>query len=551
MIPRFLHVSIFLAVANLAGAAEATPPKLAVVISVDQMRADYLVRFRSYFGEGGFKRLLEGGADFRNAHYRHAITHTAPGHALMLSGVHANVHGIIGNEWLDRDTWEQINSVEDRTSPLVGINPAELGPAQAKAPEKTGRSPRNFLAETVGDLLKQKYGDRSKVFAVSNKDRSAILLGGQRGDAAYWDESGKYVTSRHYRAELPAWVAAFNAEKRAEAAFGKTWERLLPAEVYEKVQGPDDAPGELLGYGYTRSFPKKVDGGKPAISPSFFLAHDLSPFTTETLGAFVQRAITEEKLGRHGATDLLGVSFSQIDAIGHGYGPDSHEVMDSMLRLDRVLAAIFAQIDREIGLAHCVIVLTADHGVAPLPERIAPAPAGRVKLADLDPVVKQALDAKYGPLAKGETWATRDGLNFHLRPAALAEKNVSAAEAANVVKAALLEVPNMGYAFTREELLAAPAEGGEVLAMARRSYHAARGRDVMFFPKENFVPVGGTGSTHATPYDYDTHVPIVFFGAGVKPGVHTESVGVDDIASTLAPLLGVAAPPAAKGKKLL
>jgi hypothetical protein len=174
-----------------------------------------------------------------------------------------------------------------------------------------------------------------------------------------------------------------------------------------------------------------------------------------------------------------------------------------------------------------------------------------VKLADLDPVVKKALDAKYGPLPKGETWATRDGVNFHLRPAALAAKNVSAAEAANVVKAALLEVPIMGYAFTREELLAAPAEGGEVLAMARRSYHAERGRDVMFFPKENFVPVGGTGSTHATPYKYDTHVPIVFFGKGVSKGVHTESVGVDDIAPTLAPLLGIAAPSAAKGKKLL
>ena len=135
--------------------------------------------------------------------------------------------------------------------------------------EKTGRSPKNFQATTVGDQLKQKYGDRSKVFAVSNKDRSAILLGGQRGDAAYWDENGKYVTSRHYRAELPAWVAAFNAEKRAEAAFGKTWERLLPAEVYERVQGPDDAPGEKVGDGFTRVFPKKVDGGKSAISPAF------------------------------------------------------------------------------------------------------------------------------------------------------------------------------------------------------------------------------------------------------------------------------------------
>ena len=542
---------LLISVLPVARAADAGPPKLAVVIVVDQMRADYLVRFRPYFGEGGFKRLLEGGADFRNAHYHHALTKTAPGHALILSGVHANVHGVIDNDWLDRATWEMINSVEDPASPLVGINPAELGPVQARAPEKTGRSPKNFAATTVGDELKRLYGEKSKVFTASNKDRSAILLGGQRGDAAYWDENGRFVTSRHYRAELPAWVAAFNAEKHVEGAFGKTWERLLPADVYEKVQGPDEAPGELVSYGLTRVFPKRIDGGKPAVTPAFFNAYDLSPFTSEALGEFVQRAIVEEKLGRHAATDLLGVSFSQIDAVGHGYGPDSHEVMDAMVRLDRVLAALLDKIDREVGLANCVVVLTADHGVARLPERMGTEPAGRVRLADFDPVVRKELDAKFGALPAGETWFTRDGGNYHLRPAALAAKPVSAAAAAAVVKTALLGVPTIGHAFTRDELLAAEPEGGEVLAMARRSYPAGRGRDVMFFPKKNFVPVGGTGSTHATPYDYDTHVPIVFFGQGVPKGVHNELVGVDDIAPTLAPLLGIAPPPLAKGKKLL
>jgi len=550
MTTRFLRVLIFLAIARLAGAAEATSPKLAVVIAVDQLRADYLVRFRPYFGEGGFKRLLEGGADFRNAHYRHALTKTAPGHALILSGVHANVHGVIDNDWLDRDLWEPINSVEDRGSPLVGINPAELGPAQAKAPEKTGRSPKNFRAATLGDILKQLHGEKSKVFAASNKDRSAILLGGQKADAAYWDENGKFVTSRHYRAELPAWVAAFNAEKRAEAVFGKTWDRLLPANVYEKVQGPDDATGELVNFGLTRVFPKTVDGGKPTLTPAFYSAYDLSPFTTEVLGEFVLRAITEEKLGRHAATDLLCVSFSQIDAVGHGYGPDSQEIMDAMLRLDRVLAAIMAKIDRELGLAQCVFVLTADHGVARMPERMGSAPAGRVKLADLDPVVKKALDAKFGALPSGETWITRDSSAYHLVPSALKAKGVSASEAAVVVRTALLGVPTIGYAFTRDELLAEP-EGTDVLAMARRSYNASRGRDVMFFTKENFLPVGATGSTHATPYDYDTHVPIVFFGKGVLKGVYQEAVGVEDIAPTFAALLGIAPPPLAKGKKLL
>jgi predicted AlkP superfamily pyrophosphatase or phosphodiesterase len=550
MTPRFLHVPIFLTLVNLAGAADATPPKLAVVISVDQLRADYLVRVRPYFGEGGFKRLLEGGTEFRNAHYRHAITQTAPGHAQMLSGVFSNVHGIIGNEWLDRASWEQVNSVEDRDAPLVGIAPAELGPVQAKAPETTGRSPKNLLAATVGDQLKLRDGAKAKVFTASNKDRSAILLGGQRGDAAYWDENGKFVTSRHYRAALPAWVAAFNAEKRAEAAFGRVWERVLAPAVYETVQGPDDAAGETVDFGFTRVFPKTVNGGAAAVTPKFFTAYENSPFSTEALGEFVQRAVVEEQLGRHEGTDLLGVSFSQIDAIGHSYGPASHEVMDSMLRLDRVLAALFDRIDREVGLARCVIVLTADHGVAPLPEGFKDGRGGRIKVAELDAAVKQALDAKFGALPKGETWFARDNLAYHLRPAALAARSASAKDAGVVVKTALMATPVVAEAFTREEILAAEPAGDSVLALVRRSYHAERGRDVILVPKPYFMVKTSSGSTHSTPYDYDTHVALVFFGAGVPQGVQEGRVGIDDLAPTLAPLLGVKAPPLAQGRKL-
>jgi predicted AlkP superfamily pyrophosphatase or phosphodiesterase len=432
----------------------------------------------------------------------------------------------------------------------VGIAPAELGPVQAKAPETTGRSPKNLLAATVGDQLKLRDGAKAKVFTASNKDRSAILLGGQRGDAAYWDENGKFVTSRHYRAALPAWVAAFNAEKRAEAAFGRVWERVLAPAVYETVQGPDDAAGETVDFGFTRVFPKTVNGGAAAVTPKFFTAYENSPFSTEALGEFVQRAVVEEQLGRHEGTDLLGVSFSQIDAIGHSYGPASHEVMDSMLRLDRVLAALFDRIDREVGLARCVIVLTADHGVAPLPEGSKDGRGGRIKIAELDAAVKQALDAKFGALPKGETWFARDNLAYHLRPAALAARSASAKDAGVVVKTALMATPVVAEAYTREEILAAEPVGESVLALVRRSYHAERGRDVILVPKPYFMVKTSSGSTHSTPYDYDTHVALVFFGAGVPQGVQEGRVGIDDLAPTLAPLLGVKAPPLAKGRKL-
>lgn len=551
MFLRSCALFLLLSCGSAALAAEPTP-RLAVVVSVDQLKADHLVRFRPHFAAGGFKRLLEGGVEFQNCHYRHAITQTAPGHGVILSGVYPHVHSVIGNEWIDRDSWEQINSVEDRDAPLVGVAPRELGPAAAARPDKTGRSPKNFTARTVGDQLKARYGADCRVFAASNKDRSAILLGGQRADAAYWDEVGKMVTTRFYRAELPPWVEAFNRERRVFAAFGRTWDRLLAPAVYEALLGPDDAPGENDSFGFGRTFPKKVDGGKAEVSPAFFTAFDNSPFSSEVLSAFVQRAVREEKLGQHRGTDLLCVSFSQVDTIGHSYGPDSHELMDSVLRLDRVLAELFGFLDREIGADHWVVVLTADHGVAALPERTVAAGAagGRVNPRDLDGAVKKALDRAYGPLTANEVWFVRDGTTLHLRPTALAQKAVTAAAAAQVARDALARLPFVAQAFTREELLAAPPEGDSVLAMARRSYHAGRGRDVLVVLRPNFVPRSNTGTTHGTPHDYDTQVALLWQGPGVPRGVRPERVGVEDIAPTLAALLGVPAPEGAQGRKL-
>jgi hypothetical protein len=554
MLARFLPVlcTVF-SLAAPAAAAEA--PRLAVVISIDQFRGDYLGLYAPFFGEGGFKRLLAGGTHFNAAHHRHSITQTAPGHASILTGTFARVHGVTANEWLDRETWEQVNSVEDKAAPLVGISPAELGPVAARNPAKTGRSPRTLHAETVGDRLKAKYGAGTKIFAASNKDRSAILLGGRKADAAYWDEFGKMVTSTYYRPELPAWVAAFNAEQRAHAAFGKTWDRLREAALYEKLHGPDDEPAESDSAGLGRTFPKRITGGKETLGPSFFSAFDNTPFAADFLGAFVERAIVEEKLGKNTGTDLLCVSFSSIDAAGHTFGPDSHEVMDAVLRMDRTIASLLACLDREVGLANCVIVLSADHGVAPLPERVLAkspgASAGRVRTSDLDAAVKTALDQAHGALPRGQTWFVRDNLGYHLRPAALAAAKTEAAAAARTAKAALAALPYMAEVFTREELLAEPGDGDELPAMLRRSYRPGGDRDVVFCLRPNFMTKTGGGSSHGVPYPYDTHVVQLFFGGSVPKGVtRTERVGVDRIAPTLAKLLGVEAPAQARSRPL-
>ncbi len=539
-----------------AAAAESAPTKLVVVITIDQFRGDYFARFGPYFGEGGFKRLLAGGTHFENSRHRHSITQTAPGHASILTGTFASTHGITSNEWLDRATWETVNSVEDREAPLVGITPAELGPVAVANPAKTGRSPRNLQAETVGDQLRAKFGANSKIFAAANKDRSAILLGGKKADVAYWDENGKIVTSKYYRATLPAWVEAFNAERRVHATFGKTWDRLGEVALYNKLQGPDDEPAETDTVGLGRTFPRKIDGGKPAISPAFFTAFDSTPFATEFLGEFVQRAIREEKLGRNAATDMLCVSFSQVDAAGHNFGPDSHEVMDAVLRIDRVMASLLDCLEREVGLARCLIVFTSDHGVSPLPERVLArdptATAGRVRVGDMDVAAKKALDAAFGPLGKGENWFTRDNAGYHVRPEALATKKLGAAAVAKVIKAALVPLPYVAEVYTRDELLATDVAGESTRTLMRRSYRGASDRDVVFAFKPYFMSKTGSGSSHGLPYDYDQHVPQVYFGAGVPKGVtRKEAVGVDDIAPTLSALLGLPPPAQSQGKKLL
>ncbi len=550
---RCRSVCLVWLIATAATGHAAAAPDLVVVISIDQLRADYLERFAPYFGEGGFDRLTQGGLSFTDNHYRHSITKTGPGHALMLTGVHADQNGIIANDWLLR-TWpalEQVNCVEDREAPLVGMAPRTVRSPGGILEAKTGRSPRPLQASTVGDQLKLRHGAASKVYGVADKDRAAILMTGKLADAAYWTESGRVVTTTFYRAELPGYFADFNATKFVEQHFGHAWTRLLDPAEYEKVQGPDDAPGESSEYGLTRTFPKRIDGGKQEISKDFYEAYDHAPWDNDLVAAMAREVIGQEKLGQpDGAPDLLAIGFSQPDKIGHAYGPDSHEVMDSIIRLDRTLADLFQFLDEKVGLQHCTIVLTADHGVAPLPERIQAAarglPAGRVKGADLDQAVFAALDAKFGPLAGDERWAARDGLGYHLNPAALSQKQVAPAVVESALRDALVALPVVAAAYTRTRLLD-PAPLDRIGEAMRLSFFPPRSPDVVAVLQPFFIDRINPGSTHGSPYDYDTHVPLVWFGAGVPAGVRTGRVGLDDLAPTLAHLLGVPAPPLARG----
>jgi len=548
----FLRFGFLVSSLGLTGSASAAPA-LVVVISIDQFRGDYLERFHRHFGPDGFNLLLERGANFVDCHYRHAHTKTAPGHAVILSGVHADVNGIIANDWIDRETFAWTSCVEDPSAAIVGLPPrtGPLLPGMGN-PQK-GRSPRNFLAVTVGDELKLNRGGRPKVIGISRKDRSAILMAGKTADAAYFMDGARMVTSTYYMNELPEWVRAWNAEEKVDAYFGRVWERFLPESAYA-IQGPDDMPGEDTTAGRLgNTLPKKVTGGDAKPGPQFYSAFENTPFGNEVLEDFAEAAVLNEQLGRHpGVTDLLCLSFSANDSIGHLYGPDSHEVMDNVVRMDRTLAKFFAFLDKHVELKNCLIVLTADHGAAPMPERVKAASphlvAGRIDSKVLQATGEAALNRAFGPLADGGNWLVRDDSWFLLHPAALKEKKVDAAAAQAVVRDALLTLDFVATAFTRAQL-----EKGEVQDELGRatllSFNRARSGDVYFIAKPYFVS-RKTGTNHGLPYNYDTHVPLLWFGAGVRPGVRVERVGVDDIAPTLARLLGLPAPPQSRGRVL-
>jgi len=545
---------VLLLIASSFAMTAAEPPRLAVVISVDQCRADYLERFRPWFAEGGFRRLLEQGVVFTDAHHRHAMTATAPGHATIVTGVHANVHGVIANEWFDLAAGRSIGAVEDSRAPIVGAPRAAAHlPAGAGDTEESG-SPRQLLAATVGDQLKLRYGAQCRVISMANKDRAAIFMGGRLADAAYWMHAGRFVTSRFYRDALPDWVEKFNAEDRINRVFGHTWDRLLEKSIYDAVQGPDDAAGEESRLGLGLTFPRKVDGGKPVIGPEFYNAYRLDPHGSEVLGQLAQHAIVAEQLGRHPAPDLLCVGFSQTDYTGHSFGPDSHEIMDSILRLDRVLVELFAFLDREIGAGNYLVVLTGDHGGSPLPERVQAfnrgVISGRLDYPTLNREVEAALTSAFGAPANGAAWTIHDSYGYRLLPATLAGRGVTSSAAQAVVKSALLRSPQVAVAWTRDELLGLVPANGRYLEEWRLSFNATRSQDVLFSPPPYVVDRVPAGSNHGTPYDYDNHVPLVWFGAGLGVATRHEWVGTDTIAPTLSVLLGIPRPPEARATPL-
>ena len=503
----------------LPGSASAynARPKLIVIIVIDQFRGDYLERYRDQFGEGGFRLFLDHGAYFSNCFYNYANTRTGPGHATLFTGAYSNGHGIADNEWWDPQKKTMVTSVEDDSTKLVG-----------PAGEHAGASPHNLLADTLGDELRLATQGKSRVFGVSLKDRSAILPAGFAANGAYWIEagSGAFITSTYYRDNLPQWVQQFNSSTPA-----KYWDREWK-----------DSEGKVLRSTAHRKGRKGDDAG-------FFEVIGGTAFANEYELEFAKQLVTNENVGSGPATDLLAVSLSANDILGHAVGPDTPEMRQMALDLDRQLAAFFNFIGQRIGLANVWIALSADHGVSSLPEAVEKLhiPAAHLGKENLDQQINTAMTAKFSA-GHPATYVRFDYPVAWLDNNAFAAAHVSEQDAEKAAGEAIKQAGLRGY-YTKSQLAAGEVPNTELGRKYLNSYSPLGSWFVMGIP--NFYNVGSSsGTDHASPYNYDTHVPLAFYGVPFQPGTYRERAEPVDMAPTLASLLGINPPTHSIGRVL-
>jgi Type I phosphodiesterase / nucleotide pyrophosphatase len=525
-LPRFLCAVLLLcSIPTAFASAYNARPKLVVVIVIDQFRGDYLERYRDQFGDGGFRVFLDRGAYFTDCNYDYANTRTAPGHATLFTGSYTSGHGIVANEWWDPAKKKRVTSVEDDNTKLVGAGAGKNGP---------GASPHNLMSDTLGDELKLATGGKARVFAVSLKDRAAVLPAGFSGDAAYWidPKSGDWITSTYYRPDLPEWVRNFNGSRPSERRAEKFWNREWK-----------DSDGNTLG----STAPRNGRDGTPA---GFYEVVGSTPFANDYQLQFAKELVLYEKLGAGSATDLLVISLSANDILGHQVGPDSPQMRSMALELDRQLAEFFGFLGHQIGMANVWMALSADHGVAPLPEfaKTLRLPAANLDSKALREQINSLLSKKYAkkadylldldyPLA----WLSEDA--FAGTPAGKKESDAEA-DAGEAMKQTGLA----GY-FTKSQLARGETPATEVGRRYAHSYSPEGGWYVIGIPSPFHVG-SAKGTDHATPFSYDTHVPLAFYGLAFQPGTYRTHAEPVDLAVTLASLLGINAPAQATGRVL-
>ena len=518
-------------------------------ITIDGLRADLINRYANGFSKGGFRLLTEKGTYFTNAHYQFANTETIVGHATLATGTFPSQHGMVGNVWFDRDAGELAYNIEDPNHPIIPTRKneskgAQVDPAQKKS-RTQGRSPAVLLAPTIGDGLAAYFGGRSKIFGVSGKDRSAVSMAGHAGKAFWFStNTGDFVTSTYYYDTYPDWVVKWNDLRQAEGYAGKSWALLNDPSTY-LLADQDDRPYEADLKGYGRVFPHPFGQADDKLLYTRIL---ISPIGDQLTLDFCKSLITHEQLGQDEIPDYLSISFSGVDAVNHFFGPSSLENEDVVVQLDRTLEDLFSFIDKSIGLMRTLVVFSADHGMADMPEYMTGLgyKAGRL---DPDQIVSTANRV-------GQKYGIDEVVRFFYRPYLyLNDEKIAAAKLDRIkvehaIADALTDFDGIALAVASSQLTV--QQSNPLISKVRNNHHVSRSGDIYIIqePYWFLFDKGPVAAMHGSPWRYDTHVPVVFMGPTIKPNTVYRLVHPVDVAPTIAALLGMTPPGSAQGSLL-
>jgi predicted AlkP superfamily pyrophosphatase or phosphodiesterase len=533
-------------------------PKLIVQITVDALRGDLPSRFNHVLGENGFRYLMDEGIHYDNAHYQHANTETIVGHVSLATGTVPAAHGMVGNVWFDREQGRLVYNIEDADYRLLTTGAdvdkeTEIDPTQ-KAAKVDGRSPNNILTSTFSDELAVHFAGKSKIFAVSVKDRGAVSMAGHAGKAFWFSkQNGEFVTSDYYYQKYPAWVEQWNARKPALAYAGKSWELLHPANQY-LFGDADDREYETDFPGFGRTFPHAYGAGDDKY---FTTRLTLSPAGDELTLDFASTLLENEQLGQDDIPDYLAISFSSTDYVGHVFGASSLESEDNIARLDRTLAKLLATLDEQVGLENTLIVLSADHGQPEVPGHLHERGIENAFYFDVD-----ALDKTPAIMALKKQFGVGEELieayfqpYLYLNHELIRERKLDLAEVEAAIVGELMKFDGVAYAVSSAALQLGNLPDTRMVRSIRSNFHAKRSGDIylVFEPNVFINDFDGltVAATHGSPWRYDTFVPVMFAGAGLPATTVSRPVTPYDIAPTLAASLGIKPPSGAIGKPLV
>ena len=516
-----------------------TRPKLVVGIVVDQMRYDYLTRFYSKFGKDGFKRLVSGGFSCKNTHFNYVPTYTAPGHTSIYTGTTPAMHGIIGNNWFDKESKKYIYCTDDASVKTVGsTSNAGL------------MSPKNELTTTMTDQLRLDTNFQGKVIGVSIKDRASILPAGHLANAAYWfdgNEQGRFISSTFYINSLPKWVQEFNDSRKVDE-YMQTWNTLYDINTYTESIADDnnyEKPFEGLD---KATFP--YDLKKLAAKNKGYSILKATPFGNTMTKDFAKLAIQNEGLGQDNITDFLAISFSATDYVGHRFGVDSKEVEDTYIRLDKDIADLLNYLDTQVGKGNYTVFLTADHGAVRVPSYLADLKmhAGYVSQKKLKKKIRKAIRKKYGT---DSLIANISNYQVFFDKKALKKADLSLKKVSNYLKNKIESWDNVQQCITGETLKNNSFPNG-ILHKIQMGYHPKRSGDVVIILDPAYISgYGPQGSTHGSGFTYDTHVPLVFYGKHIPQGKTFRATVIPDIAATISALLDMQMPNGCTGNPIL